>query len=346
LKLYLLAGLQEQALTVANRWLGAVSPTDTIERAATISRIVRNYRQVSPIDWRTLRAFLDQLDPVGKPWLVWQIWHGIHIEALVFGSESDREYWISQYREPVLTLFKKLPDSSIPPKDGEAIRGVATSFDLVLQHRNLMDSLSKSTATYLKTLNSVQAVYRGGLAVSDANRNGRGEAIPKLEGDFVFPKSDTPAVFPRPGKATLFYTMSDGDTRGSVAFFARSSQLRRLKQRFPALDIVLVMATRGAVVPLAPPSPVEEAEFFSTLLKWYNVPATLVVHNSPYFHLPDPDRRRVAEPLTRGWDPRGSPDVAFVVDRNGMLVEQIDLLGNTKAEKTLTDLVQAVLKQD
>ena len=106
--------------------------------------------------------------------------------------------------------------------------------------------------------------------------------------------------------------------------------LRRVAQRFPALEITLVAQTYGLFDKMAPPPPGLEAEQFQRAwLTERHLPGALAVTSTPFWRLPAPDRRRINRDVPnvvqysfgRTWHVPNWIFPPFLIDQDGTIVE-------------------------
>jgi hypothetical protein len=109
----------------------------------------------------------------------------------------------------------------------------------------------------------------------------------------------------------------------------RLSALRRLGERYPALEITIVSRTRGFFLYAPPPSPAEEVEHIREWFAPYRIPrVTVAVASTPFWNLPRPDARRIDKDVpvfqryrfAKTWKPEGQ---AFLVDQDGLVVSAL-----------------------
>ena len=197
------------------------------------------------------------------------------------------------------------------------------------------DSLSKSTASYRAyRAGLIERIFGDSLAGRGELTERR---IPEIPGDFVYrfsseqqPHSthvrdglasyrrlnnDQKTHLPVPGRINAVAFLRGGchgltTARGiarpnppphrvnsSVNCINQISILRRLKHKFPDLEITVVTHTFGSLgnaPPLEPPNEADTlAKFF---LGFHRIPGTLVVSTTPYFRLAGFDNRRIDQP--------------------------------------------------
>lgn len=164
-----------------------------------------------------------------------------------------------------------------------------------------------------------------------------GERAPAITADYWFPRATPDTVRPRPGRVSLIVFLDafvaheclhlvsirgdvDDDCPRSLAI------LRRLSERFPALEVTIVTGTRGSFLYVPPPTPTEEATLVGTWLDAYRIPrAVVAITSTPFWNLPRPDARRIDKDspnqtrynFGKSWKARGQ---TFLVDQDGIVV--------------------------
>jgi hypothetical protein len=163
-----------------------------------------------------------------------------------------------------------------------------------------------------------------------------GKQAPAITAEYWIPAEAARTPHPTPGRVTLVqfldhdgclgYTRS-GDVGGICAM--RLSALRRLGERYPALEITIVSRTRGFFLYAPPPSPAEEVEHIREWFAPYRIPrVTVAVASTPFWNLPRPDARRIDKDVpvfqryrfAKTWKPEGQ---AFLVDQDGLVVSAL-----------------------
>lgn len=333
-QLYLLAGQDGDAAKIIARRLDSISTTDLDQRAIVLYAAIREYLSAAPIRLDSAMRLVDEwTGPTAT--ITWSDRAVILIEMMSASKRCGRTEITHRYAHTILATAEARKDS-IAMDPGEQhwfMKGILAA-NRELYDDMLMDSLRTSSSAYA----SVKEQKLNGVGVS-------GTRFPEIQGDFVFPVSAKGERFPRPGALTLFIAMTGSQHWKSNDLFAMNVRIRQLKQRFPALEIVLVTATTGAVVPLVPLSPAEEATILEQmLLDFHKLSVTLLVYNRPFFHLPDPDRRRMNEPteLEKEWSQFSLPGSAILVDKMGVVVEELPI----QQDERLLKFVQAVYDRE
>jgi len=130
------------------------------------------------------------------------------------------------------------------------------------------------------------------------------------------------------------YCHSEGSTRsfqgrpgarsGGGECFKPYARLRRLKQRFPDVEVTVLSSTFGTVGQLGPLTPTNEADTLAKLwLGFHHLPQRLVVEERPFFHVPDPDGRRIdlPTPYANTLQRETTYPLLFLTDKEGNSVD-------------------------
>jgi hypothetical protein len=225
-----------------------------------------------------------------------------------------------------------------------------------LHFLELADSLRVGTDAYIRHLDRLWAT------TIDSSPGAKfpfpfGGSLPSLKADYWYEypnaakkgsssSATTSVVRPVPDRVNLvlfvdgrFWMLGGGDRR-------RGYVLKRLKERFPKLEITMITRTYGVVLPLEPPSPEQEAEIYAKRLEYFQWPVTLGVEKTPWWTLDAPDRRRLYQPINKGsQDYTGSPDFTFQLDflgdQDGRLVMRNAV--TREWEENLSILIQALM---
>jgi hypothetical protein len=273
----------------------------------------------------------------------WRRWESLCLQLVSLGDQENRRDVVEHVGGECLSVMLARIDT-VSQDEARGIRGAVHGIDRILFRAEFMDSLRTGTAAYARAQQQKIApfirkdsLWRGTLV---------GLSAPSIHGDFVFPASAKNEQFPRPGVVTLFVIVK-GDQRNGDDL-GIDAKIRRLKQQFPKLDIVLVTSTTGVVAPAPPPTPAEEAALFQEmLLNYAKLPATLIVMTRPFTRIADPDRRRIdqrtALETQTGWSLSTDSGQAILVDRTGNIVDVL-FLRSTRDDE-LSAMVQGVEEQ-
>jgi hypothetical protein len=203
----------------------------------------------------------------------------------------------------------------------------------LIDEQALLDSLRRSTAGYAALVRETWERASGMRA--EALPLPYGETAAPIAADFWFGTGDPAPTRPSPGRVSLvaFINKEEGCFSGITdelpSCWIEAAVLRRLAQRFPALEITLVSHTKGQFVYAEPPTPAQEAELTREwLLGAHRIPAALAVIIPPSLRLPEPDGRpiwRDSPSMTAySFGKRVSPTLpgvtAYLIDQDGKVV--------------------------
>ncbi len=271
-------------------------------------------------------------------------------------------------------------------KDAEAKRLAFVAMGVLqwLTEKEGLDSLAHSTSSFRAYFAStiVSRVYGDSLGIV---RNPVGTTMPEIEGDFIYrydqgqPRAttdetlahfvklaaDTPTRRPVPGKVNLTVFLRGGchdETReigrGPLGRYPGGRMcrntiagLRRLKERFPQIEITIVGNTYGSFGNGSPLAPADEADSLAKFfLGFHRIPSTLLISTTSFFRIPGVDNRRIDErTITEekfierfGKRAVGSGKV-YAIDETGLLfyADGIALWG----EDVITKRIEAVFRR-
>jgi len=223
---------------------------------------------------------------------------------------------------------------------GENLAALVATYALA-GRQAVLDSLSNSTAAYLSFIRRVLSV----AAVATGQRPEAmavplGEHAPTLVGDFWFPAESASVVRPVRGRVTLVVFLGPQFTgppedpayqEGGRLWMTQVLSVRRLAQRFPALQVIFAAQTQGYYWYDTVPGPAQEADRIHAAVEAQHPPpgSVLAVSTTPFWRLPAPDGRRVFQTAVTndtsyafGGLPIGSDGggKVFLLDRDGTIV--------------------------
>lgn len=212
---------------------------------------------------------------------------------------------------------------------------VYDALDELTGFKTRMDSLRKSTMSYA-TLERANWSRATGERPEALQIPIGGKAAP-LTADYWYPASAGSAPRPTPGHPALVVFLehtsciaeaSTANAQPASDCVARFAELRRIAERYPALEIDIVMSTHGQFMYLPPTSPASEAALIRDWVDAHHVPgAVLGVTSTPFWRLPSPDDRRIDKELPnvahynfgKSWKV-GSGSM-FLVDADGIIAD-------------------------
>lgn len=358
LQLTLLANRDADAQRIATRWLEAVGPKSSSERAAVLDSIAAAYLGAPYNDLKALQAQpvrfapsepllreLGAMDPAHAPW---HMRLGAYARLVQTARAAGDTVRMLQAAEAVKSVTMSLSAAERRRDNFNQSAHAAYQALRILTERALQDSLRQGTAGYVALLKQHWTTASG--EAPEALKFPIGQPAPALTGDFWFGRGDSSATRPTKGKIA-FVVFVDQALCAQTGCWTLYSALRRLGTRYPELEITLVSRTLGHMGDLAPPSPSEEADTLrSQWLERQRIPAALAVTATDFWRLPAPDRRRVDRDrpnevrytFDRRW--KVNSGVGYLVDRRGTIVDLSDLADRTE-EARLHGLLDALFAQ-
>ncbi|HET6407543.1 MAG TPA: hypothetical protein VFG14_06655, partial [Chthoniobacteraceae bacterium] len=164
-----------------------------------------------------------------------------------------------------------------------------------LMRQELLDSLRRGIQSYVTLRQSDRRYVKPERGSTIGNI---GERAAALTGEFWFTTGATPTspplAGPTAGKVTLITFLSQDCRRAQKGCFEQYAILKRLKHRFPGIELVIATKTNGYILPVGVMEPPDEAGYLQQwLLGYHKIPATLVVTTTPFSRMAAPDRRRI-----------------------------------------------------
>lgn len=227
------------------------------------------------------RPYDSQWTTVGKLTLLGQLC------GLSYGARNDVfiEKFCGSYLRTVDAMTEVERGAMGPPVSIGYI-----GYSRILRRAEFADSLTKSVEAYGSLLREL---------VRKSGWQGRwlypvGEKAEPLVGDFWLPASAKNNQYPRPGKVT--FITSTAMRHGGCG---RSFMLKRIVERFPDLEIVVLSGTTGHFGPVEPPSATAESELlYRQLADFCGIPLVMAITKSPTWRLAGLDQRRIFDPYS------------------------------------------------
>jgi hypothetical protein len=169
-----------------------------------------------------------------------------------------------------------------------------------------------------------------------------GEHAPQVVGDIWYPREAAGEKHPAAGHVSIVEFVDASALNGSClgvsgwgvvtdACIYSFSLLRRLSERYPGLDITLVVGTRGNFLYAPPPTPAEEAELYHNWIEPFHIKGVVMsVTTRPFWNFPAPDGRRIdkltpnsiAYGFRKSWAVEGSGTGGkYLIDQDGIIVD-------------------------
>lgn len=326
LPLYLQAGRDADARQLVTRRLAAVPMHDDSAMAALLDSTAKIYIAAVPLRIADVEALLAAYARL--PGTTFRIFGRVGLLSALVGA-ADRSGDTLHARLAAEQVVQLAQDVSDVDKHTTAwveleVYQVARAIDYLSRFSQL-DSLRRSTAGYV-------ALVRANWARAGATPDSPiGEHAKALVGEFWFAPGTRhavpPSVRPKPGALSLITFLDDCSSR-TLQCLGTYASLQRIHQQFPDVELTIVTQTFGFFFDQEPPTPGEEAELYR---RWWlearQLPATLVVAQTPFTRMPAPDRRRMnqltANQINYSFGQRWkvSSRMSFLVDRDGIIIE-------------------------
>jgi hypothetical protein len=309
MELFLVADRDAESKALLDRRLTAITTKGTRERIAVEDSAVLIYLSVVPRRLDAAEQLLvgrarggaDRLDRMA---LYFRL-----MNAAREAGDTSRSRRVAKW---VVAVADSLtPDERESDKftkmgtDGGNLVVFAAMFEIV-GSKTLTDSLRHSTMAMVNLLRTLWSQYTKERL--EALPFPLGERAPTITGDYWYPREASGEKHPAHGHVSIVEFVDASRLYGSCMNDAPWSAipdfcvanwyfLRRLSNRFPGLDITLVLGTRGNFLHAPPPSPAEEAELYHNWIDPYHIKgAVLSATARPFWNLPEPDGRRVDKP--------------------------------------------------
>lgn len=376
--LYLIANRNDAAALVAQRRISmarqqAKKPNELYE---VLSEVMRVYGDVRPVRWHKVQETGVQLEA-----------KGVAADSFALYQVYRTQYWIAdavddtvvktKMAERMLSLGKTMPPAimssplyvfSVQPANFEAANFLTRAARMDSLRRNPDAYIAIARANWEKITDSWKKLTNNLIPPIPMMIGAR--ALP-ITGDFWFSSNNVSATarssYPRPaqGKSSLVVFLRQGCNSLTPNFsgaldratawtpcWGTYASVRRLGQRYPSLEIILVTRTSGYSANTGPMSPVEEAE---VLQKWWlgfhRLPATLSVTTTKFFRLEGADRRRIDETVPNDvnylFGQRQTTEIrnrtAYLIDTNGKIIYSGGL--NSRSEWEITNLLDVILQR-
>ncbi len=163
--------------------------------------------------------------------------------------------------------------------------------------------------------------------------------------DYWFPEKPDEER-PRKGVVSIVLTTGSNDCGACLGAVA---VVKRLKAKFPGVEFTLLARTRGwHGLVIEPPTAEQEAILTDSIWRRvHHLPATIAIHQTQFWRLPEPDRRRVNEggpneELYPTLQVLGSDNI-YLIDRAGEIITSV--VWWNRAEEHLVEFIEALVNQ-
>ncbi len=345
MQLYLLADRDADAKALLDRRLAAIPATSAHEHIAVEDSAVDIYLAAQPKRLASTEQLLLTRARTGADRLDRMALYDRLMEAARDAGDTARARraaeWVVAVADSLTPAERESEKfAKMGPMGGNVV--VFGAVQQIVGVKTLVDSLGRSTMAMVNLMRTMWTHFtkeRG-----DAFPLPVGEHAPPVTGDFWFPREAAGEKHPAPGHVSIVEfvdgsalyngclgTGSWGVITDACAF--QYSSLRRLSERFPGLDVTIVVGTRGNFLHAPPPSPSEEAELYHNWIEPYRIKGAVVsVTTRPFWNLPAPDGRRVDKPTPnaiaysfgKSWQVEDSGfGGKYLIDQDGIIVDVI-----------------------
>ncbi|MBX6333368.1 MAG: hypothetical protein IRY91_16090 [Gemmatimonadaceae bacterium] len=356
LRVYLAAGRDADASALVARRLAAVPANAPRERIAVSDSAVRLYLEARPerldaaeqLLLARVRGGADRIERI-------ELYARLMDAAEGAGdtARARRMARLTVAAADSLTPTERESEKYEKMNDGSGGDLLVFNAVQVLAGRaTILDSLRHGTAALSALMRSMWASRTGERP--EALPVPIGERAPAITADYWLPREASGAPHPAPGRVTLVEFLDHdycvtADANGNVSDRCGQTlaKARRLSERFPALEVVIVTQTHGSFLYVAPPSPAEEAELARRWLDTYRIPrAVLAMTSSQFWKLPPPDARRIDKTMQNRTryvfvnNAGGPPSNEFLIDQDGLIVSAFG-----RSETDLAQLIEVLLQR-
>lgn len=344
---YLLAGEDAKAAEVMERRIRSISRDSTAVLVAALDTAFLNYTR--RLEHKRIDGELHVIALSEELADVVPLEIRVKFAASTVQSALDELATIDTVRltfDRLVTLAKSMNDEEWFGPLG-LVLAIPSEMALERLHESkLLESLAQSTQAYRDILRT--------LFVSELGREHAwlvqreelvGSEAPPIRGDYWFPAGTEKESFPRQGRVTLVISVAPTLSGDDGSWFGpRNAVIRRMKENFPELDIVLVGKTAGFFGPIAPPLPELEAQMFDSLfMKLRGLPATVSVTRTDFIKLPPPDGRRVNQPTENEMNGYAG-DAVILIDKEGKKTGRT-ILSPNRYEEEFAKRIAVLLKR-
>ncbi len=367
MRLYLAANRDADAEELAKRRIVLNKGNDSIRAFSMFNDVLTVYMQSRPVRIAAIHKIIQEMEaPVATLSLERQImFWGAAIQN--YHQSVGDTVLLEQLGNRVLLLAEKLKKSGAQELKPAARSVLYFVYDFMTRHEQY-DSLSRSTNAYI-------AIRKNNSRLASGDENDivsmTGKRAIPIYGDFWFlPPSrvnDTSlkmiqkpfSIFPASGKVSLIVFLDHGCVDASYRDSRRGpchstyAVLRRLKKKYPELDMIVVSQTRGYYLEgPAPLQPADEADWLRKGFVFEGLDAIVSVTNTPFWHLEAADRRRIND-LTENIKNYmyGEPNTLFpnqnlfLIDENGLLISKVTATVMRRSEMGLDARIGALMRR-
>ncbi len=242
----------------------------------------------------------------------------IYLLALLSGSvaNSSDSVYNRVLIEKAAELAENLSDTEWNDKPGLELSLFSQGLVKRVYISELSDSLLRNFEAYnnyLATLFSTHITRKTNRSLESGYYT-IGQALAPVTGHYWIPANPEGKSFPQKGAISLLIFLNRGKRTSELGVLVLA---KRIKERYPELQVVIVTQTLGHLNDLNPPKPEQEAELLGKYIREFSqLDAQVVVYDTDFFKLPGYDRRRINLPTEN--DLAGYEKARlFLVDREG-----------------------------
>ncbi len=343
-KAYLIANQDVDAEKVIQRSLNAIPKTDSTKRGKALREFADLYLHAQPMRIAPAVQLFNELFPIWssislteRTAIVWSL-----VEA---GNEIQDDAMVAKYTQIIFDELQSARANKIDDPKGIGYATLWTRGMLRMAHRKeLLDSLATSAASYARYLTTLDELAMD--RKMDWRQRAEAGPAPQINAKFWFPDAMKNTPYPRHGKISLIVSVVAEDGLLNNRAMSKNVAMKRLKARFPDLDLVLVANTVGYFGGVEPPTIEREARLMDSLYHGFlTLPGPLAVIEVPFWRLPNPDKRRINENKEAWGGGKTFYGSTTLVDSNGGLVYTSGLSGPF-GERYLEQLIEAVYRRE
>lgn len=341
-ELHLYASRDDRAEALLERRLAAIGPAAVAERVAVLDSVIdvalisRPARLALAERALDLRDQHDSIVP-GRTLLLSPL--GLMMRAQLMG---DTEAALRAARRMIRL------DERATPAARERVEG---RVGLLFLARTRLDMDSALVALRTRGTDAYVAIRRDSWAKASGERPEAmvipiGEPAADVDAGVWVGDRGNDAPRPTKGRVSLLVFIPSRCDNSCPAAIAT---IRRMAERFPALEVTLVASSEGHVNPVLTPTVAEEAAVLrETLVAGHRLPGALAVEDARPWNLPAPDGRRIEMPTPNeeaysfGSTWHVQPLHSYVIDPGGTIVE-VQNIGSRFGHTVGAEIMNAII---
>ncbi len=241
---------------------------------------------------------------------------GLLLRSLAIGTNFRLGNYdlVQHIAEEVMSITDTLSDKYRDARFEGVAKGMLYPWISLLMTQEAIDSMAVSSISYRNYLVKISKRLLGEEWYEPSAEFGL--EIPQPQGHFWYSNLNDEGqirkIDPQPvihkGKVTLMYFVQGGchSTSTSVRIgrinrgancYQDFHKIRKIKEQYPQINIVLVTNTFGVFGGSAPLTPQQEADTLANyFLDFYKIKGTHIIYQTDFMRLPWPDNRRIDHP--------------------------------------------------